>query len=55
MEAEGRTVNYFVCPVVRAKWNFLQVGKHLINLDSGYGRSESLAEWEQKSKDKIGA
>lgn len=55
MEAEGRNVNYFACPVVRAKWSFLQVGKRLINLDSGYSRSESLAEWEQKSKEKIGA
>ena len=57
METEGRTVNYFVCPVVHGEWNFLQVGKHLISFDSGRGQSEFLAEWERKRKEKenIGA
>ena len=53
MKMEGRSVSHFSCPVVRAKWNFLQAGKHLMHFDFGNNRSESLAEWEQSRKQEL--
>ena len=50
MEADGRNVNYFSCPLVQAHRQFFEIAGHLIKFETEDGTDLSLAAWERREQ-----
>lgn len=49
MEAAGRHVNYFACPVAIERKTLLDAAERLISFGSGDGHLETLEEWKSSN------